>query len=508
MLFLCAGIGLSQKTSISGVKRYSSRGLGVIKEDNQVKGYYFFYLKDKVSRELTSYGLYIYNNNLEATHNIEFTKPKNSMLLESSYNGDRLCFSFVNQKLKTLELDMYDNSGKLVSTYSVKDVSPAELNYYVSMVQSEEDEFNGSLMAVPGKGFIRYGMEKEGGYRTSIEFIDNNGKKAWATEPFSKEKKSYETTEPVFANENVAVTNISVRPKLMSSDIDYNMVVHEISSGKELFKFPLIHDKGHLVMMGMNYDAAENQYLLYGEYYGKTGNGRLDVKNKQGFFVQVYDKNGKLVKENFSSWEKDIAAIIPVASKGRMENDAIIFVHNVIKTADGNYFAIGEEFKKKVSGRAMLVNAAGGEAALMEIQMMNMVVFQFDKDLKPVKAYIIEKKKSHILLQKGMSTVSPHKLGYIMKLYGYFDYAFTTESNDKSTFNSVYINYARDKENDSNLDVGTIYYKDKEIAVDHVKLNTRPSSFKIIPAKSGYITILEYQRKTKTVELRLEKLDI
>lgn len=515
LLLISCQVVMSQKSSVTGVKKVSVKNVSPIMENNEVKGYYFFYYKDKASKGISNYGLMLYNNNFEETHNIDITKPSNSMMLEGSYNGTHFCFSFLNQKGKFIEYQIYDLNGKDAGSYKVDDLSNAEIQWYASMVQSEEDEFSGGIMPVPSKGFVRYGMEKEGGYRACIEYFDNTGKKQWTTEPFSTTKKSYETTEPVYADDKIVVTNIFIREKALSTDGDSKMIAHNISDGKKKFEFALTHANGILVPMGLNYDKDASQYISYGEYYAKKGKDeKIDVKNKIGFYLQIFDENGKLVKESFSSWEKDIAAVIPVNKKGKLDNNAYVFVHNVVKTAEGKYYAIGEQFKKAVSGKGIAMNLAanalGGSsnAAMTEIEMMDMMVFEFDADLKPTKATIIEKEKSEVVLQKGMSTVSVHKLGFMMKMMGYFDYAFTTESVDRTSFNAVYINYDRDKKAGTNSTIGSITLnKSKEIETKKIQLNTKPTRYLIMPAKSGYLAIFEYHKKEKTVDFRLEKLE-
>ena len=120
LLFIFCISLYSQSASVTGVKKISVKNIGTITENSEVKGYYFFFLKDKASKGMSNYSLNLFNNNLDATHTIEITKPSNSILLEAAYNGDRFCFSFLNQKLKMLELQLYDLNGKDAGKYEVK----------------------------------------------------------------------------------------------------------------------------------------------------------------------------------------------------------------------------------------------------------------------------------------------------------------------------------------------------------------------------------------------------
>ncbi len=106
------------KLSIDKVYSAYLRNSGTISEKGQIKGYFFLYQSDKIDRHTDEYTLQILDENLNKVSNIKFQDSKKLSLLESAYNGSTLSFLFKNEDTKTLDMKIYDLSGKLKYTYS------------------------------------------------------------------------------------------------------------------------------------------------------------------------------------------------------------------------------------------------------------------------------------------------------------------------------------------------------------------------------------------------------
>ena len=84
----------AQKLSIENVQNVSLRNSEAIKEGSEVKGYYFFYVSDKIDKKTNEYTLQITDNNLKKLKDIKFQDSKHVSILESSFNGTDLIFLF------------------------------------------------------------------------------------------------------------------------------------------------------------------------------------------------------------------------------------------------------------------------------------------------------------------------------------------------------------------------------------------------------------------------------
>lgn len=502
---------IAQNYDITGIKRVRANSISPILENKEVKGYYSFLALDKASKKERNYSLAILDNNLKQLYSVDMVKSDKLALLESSYNGSGFCFSFYNQRDKVLEYDFLDKTGKSVGQYSL-DISNSEAMIYTQALQTEDDSYQGSLVAVKGKGYIRYGYEKEDGLRILVEMIDNNGKKKWNADSKVESKKSYEGIMPLFTDEKVAISLLTTREKMLSAKNAVNSILFlNVDNGKELFRLGEGKSGNQLSPLGATYDDVNQTYFVYGQYFAADAN--LAKDDSKGFYMQEVDLTGKLITESFTKWEDDINTTIVRKAKGDIKGNMKMMVHSVNRTADGKVFAIAEQYRKAVSGigvaSTILSGGRGGGAAVMKIETHDIICLEFDNKLKFKDATIFEKNKTNLTLPQGWGTVDANKLGYMIKIYGWFDYAFTVTSSDKKTFYSTYVDYDKDKEAGSSYSIGTIgYTKDQKLAFDKIQLTSKPTTFYVFQAKPGYIAIVEYFKKQKKVTLRLEKLNM
>ncbi|RYY70524.1 MAG: hypothetical protein EOO13_06320, partial [Chitinophagaceae bacterium] len=91
-LLIIAVSCFAQTLSIENVQKVSLRNTDAIKEGTEVKGYYFFYVSDKIDKKTNEYTLQITDNNLKKLKDIKFEDSKDLSILESSFNGTDLIF--------------------------------------------------------------------------------------------------------------------------------------------------------------------------------------------------------------------------------------------------------------------------------------------------------------------------------------------------------------------------------------------------------------------------------
>ena len=109
-----------RKLSIDKVYETYLRNSGTIMERNQIKGYYFLYLTDKIDKETNEYILQILDENLNKVKEIKFQDSKQLYLLEAAYNGKSLAFLFKNGGNNTIEMKIYGLDGVEKFNYSRK----------------------------------------------------------------------------------------------------------------------------------------------------------------------------------------------------------------------------------------------------------------------------------------------------------------------------------------------------------------------------------------------------
>ncbi|HXB41423.1 MAG TPA: DUF6770 family protein [Bacteroidia bacterium] len=509
---LLLGTALKAQTyDITGIKRINPNDLNAIIENNEIKGYYAFYFLDKEGKKQNLYNLAILDNNLKQTYSVEMKKSDKLRLLESSYNGERFCFTFVDAREKVLEYMVLDKTGKTVGTYTLQ-ISKTELGSY-GQGMTEDDNFAGGLAAIKNKGFLRIGMEKKDGMKVEFEMIDNNGVKKWeANSGFETDGKSYESANFLYADDKTAVMSLTTRGrKLSTKGMETYLSFYNIDSGKEMFKVDQKNDKYQISCLGVSYDESTATYFSYGQYWALADNMSKD--DSKGMYITEIGTDGKIKKENYSTWTGDINNILLTKAKKKYEDNTKTFIHKVVRTADGKVFAVGEMYRKAVSGwgvaSKILSGGGGGGMSAMKMILYDMVVFEFDPSFKIKDVTVVEKEKTNLQLPEGWGMLDANRLSLIMKMLGWFDYSYTIISSDRKQFNSAYVNFDREKGSSSNYVVGNIAYtKDQKVVSDKIRLKDDPTRFWVMPAKPGYVVIFEYFRKKKTATFRMEKLNL
>ena len=117
-LMLAAICSEAQKLSIENVHKVTLRNSDAIKEGSEVKGYYFFYVSDKIDKRTNEYTLQITDNNLVKLKEVKFQDSKHVTVLESSFNGTDLIFLLYNDDERTFEYQVYGADGKKKYSYN------------------------------------------------------------------------------------------------------------------------------------------------------------------------------------------------------------------------------------------------------------------------------------------------------------------------------------------------------------------------------------------------------
>ena len=181
----------------------------------------------------------------------------------------------------------------------------------------------------------------------------------------------------------------------------------------------------------------------------------------------------------------------------------------IIRTSDGNFFVIGEQFKKGMNGGAIPLAILGANSkSFVKVNTYNIMVYKFDQNLKIRDVTMIEKNKTDVYLPRGAGLNGTTTLGDLVRRMKGFDYEYTTVSSDRKTFNSAYVNYDRYGKPEDKFVVGNIFYsEDKKIQTDKLSLPIRSTTFWTKAAKPGYVCIFEYCGEEKKLVIRLEKLN-
>jgi hypothetical protein len=233
--------------------------------------------------------------------------------------------------------------------------------------------------------------------------------------------------------------------------------------------------------------------------------------------LQEISISGEAGEVKTYAWKGELSEFASVLEESdKKERPFYVFFHDAIVDKNGHIFLIGEQFLKQVSAGGIALNAltsaAGGSsnASMFEMLIGNMIVFEFNEKKEIVEIKSVDKKRTKVILPAGMGVYGSSTLGYYIKGIGAFDYSFTSRNKEKDMYDIVYIDANRKEDSKSSgksdLMVGVISIKQGKMKENRIPINCDSYTWWIQPGKPGFISVSEYNRKTRTINMRLEKL--
>ncbi|MCK8480849.1 DUF6770 family protein [Psychroserpens algicola] len=492
---MCIGVYAQQK-SLDEITSFKIKNSGTFIDKNKdVDGYYFYYEVDKLKKGKREYAIKMLDNNLNDIATKSYIDDKNTILAQSKFNNQALMFAMVNLKERMYKLVTFDKSGNQGEDIKIE-VSKKELRWLSMMMKS--GDFN-LLFPVDDNGFLFNYVKNNKKLGYGLKYVSTNGGASWDFNS-PEDAKELLFLNPLEANDKVVVAMEGSKKSMLSQTIDMKVVVIDIKTGKRLFEKDFSREDNPRLITNAFLTKDDNVVLL-GEYFDKGDNIAKD--DSKGLFAQVVDLTGNEISDNKVSWEHKIDKMMPADSDGKKRKSTYVYFHDIIRTQTGSYYCIGEKYRKTISAGGMLL---GGNATQLTIT--DAVIFEFNNNFELQNIKQIEKGKSRApsITDFGSPQLNAHALA----AYGAFDYEFTQIDQDRDRFYSTFIDYERLKGEKNKLAFKAVMYSDGELTEDKIYLQESKGkvSFRVLPAKLGHVMILEYNRKEKTLDIHLEKLNL
>lgn len=514
LLFVGTYVVSAQTKTIENMVEFKVKNTGAFLDDaNDVDGYYFFYEVDKLKKGMREFAVNILDKNLNDVALKKFEASKKIVLADNAFNNEAIMFALFNNKEKTLTLKGFDRKA------NPKDDIVITLDKKVARL------FNNGLRAgtlssvlhpVKNKGFILITPNFDGkGTGYVLDFYPSNENVSpWKYE-FIPSERGFHSVTPVALNDKFVVL-VDVRTKGMSAKREFTTIVLNSQTGEKLFE--KVYDKNDPKLITNSFISEDGKISVMGQYY--EPNAKIAKAQSLGLYTEQYDEKGEVVFSKRISWQEDVSKFLPVKKNNKLKDIGYIFFHDIIKTQSGEYYGIGEQYKKTVSALGVasgILAAAGGgiqAGGYTQLTIKDVYIFKFDKDFNLADVQVFEKGKSRI--QNLTDFGSPQLSAYMIKALGGFDFVYSQRDVKRDRFYANFIDYERasDKKEKkgekrkAGFVFKTIIQDGGELTVDNIELSKESKNFRVLPAKVGYVLLLEYNRKKKSSSLRLEKLNI
>lgn len=503
------GIFAQSKLSIDKVYSAYLRNSGTIMAKGQIKGYFFFYLSDKIDKHTNEYTLQILDENLNKVQSMKFEDSKKLNLLESAYNGNSISFLFKNEDDKTLDMKVYDFDGKLKFSYSRQfDKKTDQLMKQYETLHTDEG-MNKNVFDIGSEGYVSVLPMREGKQRTyEVDYYGSDRKMQWTYVPTDDNEK-YAVAEYLGCTDSLIILEVLKKNHTLGTDFSSHLVGINFVTKKKQFEIDGTNDQYNLVPSSV-VSMDSGKLMLMAAYYDKNQNIVKDFS--RGLAIYEFTSSGKVLTKTYNTWAGDFSRYLATNSKGKIDDVGYLYIHKLIRTPDNRLFVVGEGYKRQANAGGIALNtlsilAGGGSTAVgnTKIVITDLVMMEFNNNYKVTNATIFGKAKNTAIWSNMADYNSQHLLAEYLKMSGSFDYAFTTGDADNSNFAVCYNDYERSSDYHGQT-FNAIRYNGKKFSTDKIELKSKASMMHVFPAKGGSIMIMEYFKKDKRLDFRLEKL--
>lgn len=502
-----AGVSISivsaQEKKISDLTSFKLRNSGTLMDkEMDVDGYYLFYEMDKLKKGQREFSIQMMDKNLNEIANKSYVDHKNVSLVDSKFNNQALLFAFSNPGSENYKAIIFDRNANEVQNIEIPSNKKEKQWMSQLMAQGQAN----MIFTVDNKGFLFNHVidNKKIGY--GLKYIPTDGGNAWEYNS-PTDVKEIKMINPIEANDKVVIALEMTKKSMLSGSVSMRIVVLDVNNGKLLFDRDYSRkDDPRFITNAFLKD--DNSLVLLGEYF-KSGDNIFKDKSL-GLFAETTDLNGNKLNDSKVSWEDKIGKIMAEADPkdDNKMSKGYIYFHDIIRNQDGSYYAIGERYKKTISaGGLAMTMLSRGAGNSTQLTITDAVMFKFDKDFSLLDAEVITKGKSRIPIPGAFT--GPQLAAHYINAIGGFDYQFTQIDTKRDRFYSSFIDYERIKGDKNKWSFTTIMHQDGKFAKDKIYLNTPNKSTyrRVLPGKLGHVVIMDYDKKEKSLDIHLEKLN-
>ena len=500
LFLLFSFLGQAQITDLkklSSGKFYSS---DIIKDsNNNIKGYFYLFETDKVSKETFQLEYVVLDENLTKVTSGFITEMKfeswlidaKSIKVKVMLNNNKLLIRFTDDfgqggvegygRYRILDLQTNKLSDPFIFNHDKLVLNPT----FDRKMKNYKNNFSHDISFYNEAGLIVNCIEtnettkKENYY---LALFDDNFKQVWKIEyENGTNKKSTKSLKYLNSDKDVIVMFNHVCKNWSKYLNDFSVLMYDAKKGTLIteFLFPNITEYTYKVV---DVKITEKEVILLGNLSAKSEFGFTNDTDNIGLFSYKLDKfTGKILNKKELFW-KDIAGQLNINAKGKIKDEGYIYIHNILSLSDGRTIAICEAFYQD------------------PITVNNIYFLELSKDFKLVQIFVVDKFKNKF----------PRTLAHsdTIKLYGLFDFMDYQNLGDDEFLFFLNDNEKNSRNRKKSTLYGIVSFSEGKFKRQTLNLKTETSTIIAFPSKKGYMTLIEnFDEKDKPSEIRLEKIN-
>lgn len=526
ILLFISTLSIAQTTIIEGVEKAWLHGFGTIMEGDDLKGYYFFY-GEKREYGQRNFQLQAYDKELKLTFKRKIIAPAGMILQNMAFDGNNFMLKVYRSSADVYGYMIFDRDGKLIDNDTQRKGTRRVQNRKLNIAPESN-----TLVALPGGGFLSHTpiLGKRQGWE--IECFESNGTSKWRRSSDPK-SKLLQTLGELGASERIILNYRTFKHSDRAAKLTYRVQGLDTQTGEILFEVKLNgYDDEKTdteVLKGfINEDA--NEILILG--ISKDASTGIDRGSNDGLYLAKINLEGEMLDEKHIKW--DDAESFLKENEWHKQLGQPTWFHEVLKTKDGGYFVIGEQFNimppvsNAASSAALLLDILNrphiGSATLLSdildephtgrvenyagVHVGDLVIYEFSPKLELQNVSTFSKDGAYFNVFKNnqtIHTISEQVLA--LDMFGFHDIHVNETTEDFSIEMMEYYRLASKKHNEFYFKTAT--KKGDDYQENSVKIESAsgvPSIRKTLVAKDGYIMISEFYPNKNKIVNRLEQV--
>ena len=439
----------AQKRTLEDVLEVRLQNIGPVYQGTLVKGYFMLYFIDRSDDyNKSNFKLVILDEDLNKVAEKSIQEQNDAEITAVSFNGTSLMAAFYSSKWKELEIRHYDINLKLVN----------KVLYGLSVFSFYEGERD-NIVPIEQKGFVYY-------YKNSMEFFPVKGIKAW-----KNKSKDFDITRYKYLahSSNILLNTVTKKSGKRSRPSITYLQGFDPASGKLVFEKEIPMPAHNVKPIQAFRDSTGNFVVsgIYTDFIDELGAGRAFCK---GLFNVKISEKGEILSQNESPLKNAASSSIKIDGKGKINGANDLYIHNAAYTNDGSVFFIGELF----SNYSYLVP-------------QDMFVIRASADMKALEPYQFK--------------VPDQKVPQL-------SFRFFEQSDDASGFSFLYKTVEeKGKKKQENIYIQSTVAGSSSFTQDKIVLDAEADFSKVLPAKFGHVFMIDYFKKAKKLDMRVEKFN-
>lgn len=504
-LLACLSIVLLFKSSLfltqvtfDNINHFRKENLGsFLDKNNQISG---FYILNSLSGDFDAnsvFQLQLLDTNLSSKATVDFKLARNTSLIDITSNGENVLLFFVNGD--GYELFTYNLKGEKLASKTIpkSEINSKEHKYFI---RNAREDINFDVLEPNGEDsfIITSYLKSKKKYLFQLIAYDNMLNEIWRYNT-PNPQKDVENVEINYIDNELLILTVSQKYFIDAQKLQQSMVCLNPKNGNLKYSLNLVNRKyGNKSIT--NVFREDERIFVLGDYY--LPGDEIQYDESDGFYIREIDQQGNIIFTKEMSWKDNNARLAQKENVKTSKFDKYgIYSHDLVFLDSGKVYLIGEQYRKRISISGVLINEAVGfgAASYREVEVGDLILFEFDSKFKLEDINKIEKKNFIILMLYGDGNYSIEYLANRYKKAGQFGLKHISISNNKKGFSIVYTDQKKYKS--LKVDMESIQRTDLNLK----EADYFDKSF-IIKAHNSKSLIVEHSKKEKLLKLELRDL--